>query len=81
MPSSRGDARMPARLFENAVPRVDEQNGHVGGRRARGHVARVLFVARRVGQDELAPRRGEVAIRHVDRDALFTLGPQAVGEK
>jgi len=34
-----------------------------------------------VGDDELAPRRGEVPVRHVDRDALLTLGPQAVGEQ
>jgi hypothetical protein len=31
--------------------------------------------------DELAPRGGEVAVRHVDRDALLPLGAQAVGEQ
>jgi len=36
---------------------------------------------RRVGDDELALRSGEVAVGHVDRDALLTLGPQAVGEQ
>ena len=35
----------------------------------------------RVGDDELAPRRGEVAIGHVDGDALLALGLQAVGEQ
>ena len=35
----------------------------------------------RVGDDELAPRRVEVAVGHVDRDALLALGAQAVGEQ
>jgi hypothetical protein len=38
-------------------------------------------VARRVGQDEPAPRGGEVAVGDVDRDPLLALGPQAVGEQ
>jgi hypothetical protein len=38
-------------------------------------------VAGRVRDDELAPRRREVAVRDVDRDALLALGPQAVGEQ
>ena len=45
------------------------------------HVARVLLVARRVGDDELAPRRREVAVRDVDRDALLALGDEAVGQQ
>ena len=35
----------------------------------------------RVGDDELAARRREVAVRDVDRDALLALGAQAVGEQ
>jgi hypothetical protein len=38
-------------------------------------------VAGRVGDDELALGRGEVAVRDVDRDALLALGAQAVGEQ
>jgi hypothetical protein len=49
-------------------------------RGAGDHVARVLHVAGRVGDDELALGRGEIAIGHVNRDALFALGAQAVGE-
>jgi hypothetical protein len=48
--------------------------GEVGGRGAGGHVARVLLVARRVGDDELAPVGGEVAVGDVDGDALLALG-------
>ena len=35
----------------------------------------------RVGDDELAPRGREVAVRDVDRDALLALGGEAVGEE
>jgi len=38
-------------------------------------------VPRRVGDDELAAAGRKVAVGHVDRDALFTLGLQAVGEQ
>jgi hypothetical protein len=40
-----------------------------------------LNVTGRIGHDELASRRREVAISHVDGDALFSLGAQAVGQK
>ena len=63
------------------MARVDEQDREIGRRCPGRHVARVLLVARRVGEDELAPRRREVAIRDVDGDALFALGPQPVGEQ
>ncbi len=45
------------------------------------HVARVLDVAGRVGDDELPQWGGEVAVGDVDGDALLALGPQAVGEQ
>ena len=65
----------------DALARVDEHDREVGGRRAGDHVARVLHVAGRVGDDELAPRRREVAVGDVDRDALLALGAQAVGQQ
>src|SRR3954452_9087380 len=36
---------------------------------------------RRVGEDEAPPRRGEVAVGDVDRDALLALGAQPIREK
>ena len=77
----RRDHRVAARLLEHALAGVDEHEREVGGRRAGDHVARVLHVPGRVGDDELAPRRREVAVRDVDRDALLALGAQAVGEQ
>ncbi len=75
------DLRVAARLHPHAVTRVDQQDRDIGRRRPGRHVARVLFVAGRVGEDELAPRRREVPIGHVDRDALLALGSQTVGKQ
>ena len=60
---------------------VDQDHGGVGGAGAGHHVAGVLLVARRVGDDELALRGREVAVGDVDRDALLALGLEAVGEQ
>ena len=81
MPSSCAIRGVPARLLPDAVPRIDEEDRDVGGRGAGRHVARVLLVARGVGQDEFSARRREVAVGDVDRDSLFALGPQAVREQ
>jgi hypothetical protein len=52
------------------------------GRAGAGHrVARVLHVPRAVGQDERALGRREVAVGHIDRDALLPLGAKTVGEQ
>ena len=74
------EVRVTAGLLEHAVAGVDQHDGQVGGRRAGDHVARVADVARGVGDDERALRRGEEAVRDVDRDPLLALGAQAVGE-
>src|SRR5690348_15772417 len=72
---------MAARLGGHAVARIDQDHGGVGGARAGHHVARVLLVAGRVRDDELAPRRREVAVGDVDRDALLALRDQAIGQQ
>ena len=72
---------MTARLRQNALARVDEQDGEIGGRGAHRHVAGILLVAGRVGDDELALVGREIAIGDVDGDALLALGGQAVDEQ
>ena len=72
---------MAAGLLADAVARVDQHDREIGGRGAGDHVARVLLVAGGVGDDELAPRRLEVAVGDVDRDPLLALGAQAVGQQ
>ncbi len=77
----RREERVATRLLEDAVAGVDEDQREVRGRRAGDHVARVLNVAGRVGDDELALRGREVAVGDVDGDALLAFGAQAVGEQ
>ena len=77
----REDVRVAAGLLDHALAGVDEHDPELGRRGARDHVARVLDVARRVGELEAAPRRDERAIGDVDRDPLLALGAQAVGEE
>ena len=72
---------MTARLGQHALARIDQDHGHVGGGGAGDHVAGVLLVPRRVGDDELAPFGGEEPIGHVDGDALLALGLQAIHQQ
>ncbi len=80
-PQQPRDGGVPPGLLGHAVAGVRHQDDQRGRRRAGHHVPRVLHVARRVGQDEAAARRGEVAVGDVDGDALFPFGPQAVGQQ
>ena len=69
------------RLLDDTMPHVDQKDRKLR-RRSRGdHVARVLRMPGRIGDDELTQRRREIAIRDVDRDALFALRDQAVGRE
>ena len=60
---------------------VHQHHGGVGAAGGSDHVARVLLVAGRVANDELARRGGKVAVGHVNGDALFALSGQAVGKQ
>ena len=75
------DEGMAARLRQYAVARVDQNDGEIGSGCAGRHVARVLLMAGRIGDDEFAFGRGEVAVRDVDGDALFAFGAQAIGKQ
>ena len=77
----RDEQAVAAGLLDDAVTGVDEHDRQVGGRRSGDHVARVLDVARAVGDDELALGGREVAVGDVDRDALLPLGAEPVGEE
>ena len=77
----RDDESVPLGLHQDAVAGVDQNDGQVGGRCAGRHVAGVLLVARRIGDDEFAFVRREIAVRDVDRDPLLPLVLQAIGEQ
>ena len=72
---------VPARLHQQSLARVDQQHRDVRRRGAGHHVAGVLLVAGRVGQDEAAARRLEIAVGDVDRDALLALGREPVDQQ
>jgi hypothetical protein len=80
-PEQLGDRRVAARLLRHPVAGVDEDERQVGRGGAGDHVARVLRVARRVGDDEAPAGGGERAVGDVDGDALLALGAQAVREQ
>ena len=77
----RGDDGVAARLVQQTLLGVDEDDGEVGRAGAGDHIPGVLEVAGSVGHDELAARRGEKAVGDVDGDLLLALGAEAVGEQ
>ena len=70
-----------AGLRQDALAGIDENDGEVGSRGAGDHVARVLFMSWRVGDDEFPLLGGEEAIGDIDGDALLALGGQAVDQE
>ena len=75
------DVAVALGLDSDAMARIDQDNREVAGGGARRHVARVLLVSRRVGDDELAIGRGKVAVGDIDGDALLALGAQPVHQQ
>ena len=75
------DIGMPPRLHQQALACIDQHHRQLGVGGAGGHVAGVLLVAGAIGHDEAAPRGVEIAVGHVDGDALLALGIQPVGEQ
>ena len=61
-PEQRRDVGVTPRLLRGHRSGVHQDDGQVGRRRAGRHVARVLLVPGRVGDDEFAPGGGEVAV-------------------
>ena len=69
-------------LRSQAAGGIDEQDRQVGGRGSHRHVAGVLLVPGGVGDDD-ATSAGQiqVAVGHVDGDALLAFGLEAVGQQ
>ena len=76
-----GHVEMAASLFDNAMADVDKKHHHLGGGHAGDRIAGVLHVAGGIGEDEGALIRSEVAVSHVDGNALLALGTQAVNKQ
>ena len=80
-PQQREQHRVATRLLGQALAGIDEHEPEVGGRGTGDHVAGVLHVPGGVGDDELARGCREVAVGHIDGDALLTLRAQPVGQQ
>ena len=77
----RRDIGVAPRLGEDALARIDQNNRNIRRRRTRRHIARILFMAWRVRDDELALIRREKAIGNINRDALLTFCGKTVHKK
>ena len=68
-------------LRDHALARIHQHDREVRSGGPGDHVAGVLLVTGCVGDDEAALGRREVAVGHIDCDALLALGTQPVGEQ
>ena len=79
--NQRSQIAVAPRLRQHTSAGIDHDHGHIGRRCAGDHVAGVLFVAGRIGHDELALVCREKAVGHINGDALLTLCGQAVHQQ
>ena len=75
------DEGVAAGLFDHALAGIDQDDREVRGRGTGHHVAGVLDVPRRVGDDEFPLRGREIAVGDIDGDPLLALGFEAVGQQ
>ena len=68
-------------LDDDPVAGIDQDHGKIAGRGAGRHVAGVLLVTRRIGNDKGARRGREKAVRDIDRYALLPLVLQPVEQQ
>jgi len=68
-------------LFLNTLRGIDNENGGIGLRRARHHVADEFPVSRRIDDDVRAQRGGKLDLRGINRHSLVALGLKTVQQK
>ena len=79
----RRDERMPARLRQNTLCARPPARWQAARSTRPSPCSACTARARRVGNDELALRRGEIPVRDIDRDSLLAFGfkPSVSSEK
>jgi hypothetical protein len=75
------DHAVPARLGDNAFAGVDKDDRQFRDTRAGRHVPRILLVTGCIGENKLPPRRREIAVGDVNRDALFALRLESIEQQ
>jgi hypothetical protein len=76
-----GYGGVAAGLRQDTFTGIDQQNGQIGGRGTGDHVAGVLLMPRRIGQDEAAGGSLEEAIGDVDGHPLLAFSLQAIDQQ
>ncbi len=77
----RDQITVPHGLDEHTFSRVNQDDGKIGGGGTGHHIAGILLMPRRIGDDEFALVGGEEAIGNVNSNALFALRLQSIQEK
>ncbi|MNT18084.1 hypothetical protein D3C72_1532660 [compost metagenome] len=77
----RSDKTVSAGLIQHPFTRVNQQNCQIAGGSAGRHIAGVLLMPRGIGDNKFALFSREIAIGHVNGDALLALGLQAVDQQ
>ncbi|MOA55637.1 hypothetical protein D3C78_1794640 [compost metagenome] len=70
----RSDKTVSAGLIQHPFACVDQQDRQIAGRGPGRHIAGVLLMPRRIGNNKFALFGREIAIGYVDGNALLTLG-------
>ena len=68
------DITVSACLCQQAFAGIDKHYSDIGRRSASRHITGVLFMPGAIGNDKFAPLSIEITIRHINGDALLTLG-------
>ena len=77
----RRNIAVAAGLVFHAVAGIDQNNRQITSRSTGGHIARVLLVAWGIGNDKLALSGAEIAVGHINGDALLALRLQAIDQQ
>ena len=68
-------------LLQYTMTCINQNDAQVGSTSTRYHVAGILNMSRSIGDDKLAFRCGEIAVSHIDGDALFALSTETIREQ
>src|SRR5690349_833745 len=68
-------------LRQEPLSRINQNDGEIRIGGGRHHIARILLVTRRVGDDERSRRGRKIPIGHVDGDALLAFSLEPVDEE
>ena len=72
---------MTTGLFYHTLPGIDENNDQFRIAGSGNHVPGILDMTGSISYDEFSFGCGEITIRNIDGDALFSFRPQTIGQQ